>query len=224
MDQDPTADPAAPLPGWQVMIDAVLGRLHTYADGAAADPTGSQLAPALAVRHSYGAAAEVGAGTHDRTGVHDDALTTDPYRGDPARGGPGVTYQRAVLARDPVGLAAPTIAQALEEAEDVWAAAALTEAGPAGGTCVIAIGDDETYAGDLTVHVPPATRLVLVAASWAERTLPGGEGYRPLEVRPQGLVAPGRHLTSPGRGQHRRLDGRVHPRRCLGGVDLVRSG
>ncbi len=189
VDEDPESDPEAPLPGWQVMIDAVRGRLHTYFGGVATDPVGSAQAPALAVRHSYGAAAEVGAGTHDRTGVHEDALATDPYRGDPARGGPGVTGQRAVLARDPDGLAAPTIAQALQEAEDAWAAGDLTGEGPAGGTHVIAIGDDETYPGDLTVHVPAATRLVLVAATWAERVLAGGEVLPPPlgSYDPQGL-------------------------------------
>ena len=189
VDEDPEADPEAPLPGWQVMIDAVRGRLHPYFGGVATDPVGSAQAPALAVRHSYGAAAEVGAGTHDRTGVHEDALATDPYRGDPGRGGPGATGQRAVLARDPDGLAAPTIAQALQEAEDAWAAGDLAGEGPAGGTYVIAIGDDETYRGDLTVHVPAATRLVLVAATWAERVLPGGEVLPPPlgSYDPQGL-------------------------------------
>ena len=143
----------------------------------------------MSVRHGYAAAAEVGAGTHDRTGVHEDALATDPYRGDPARGGPGVTYQRAVLARDPVGLAAPTIVQALQELQDAWATGDLAGTGPAGGTYVIAIGDDETYAGDLTVHVPAATRLVLVAATWVDRVLSGGEVLPPPlgSYDPQGL-------------------------------------
>ncbi len=86
------------LPGWQVMVDAVSGRLFPYESGVRAEP------PSLEVRHSYGATADVGAGTYDRTAMHEAALAADPYRGDPERGGPGIAGQVVVLADRPCGL------------------------------------------------------------------------------------------------------------------------
>ena len=80
------------LPGWQVMVDAVNGRLFPFESGTAADP------PSLRVRHSYGGTADVGAGTYDRTAVHQAALAADPYRGDPDRGGRGTAAQVVVSA------------------------------------------------------------------------------------------------------------------------------
>jgi len=183
VDVDPDADPAAPLEGWQVMVDAVHGLVHPYRDGAPVDPTVNPSDdPALSVRHCYGGTADVGAGPYDRAAVHEDAVASDPYLGDPARGGPGVTAQVRVLSTGPTDeITAPTLAGALTGAATAWAG----PDGPAGGTYVVAVGDDATYTGDLTVHVPTATRLVLVAATWAERVLP------PAEVLPPPLGAYG---------------------------------
>jgi Phage tail protein (Tail_P2_I) len=166
-------DPGAT--GWQVMIDAVRGRLFPCFDGTPTTP-GS-----VAVRYAYGTTADVGAGTHDRAEVHEDCLAADPYTGDPARGGPGVTAQTAVLSAD------TSVAAALADAEAAWTGSDS----PAGGTYVISIGDSATYSGDLTVHIPAATRLVLVAATWPQRVLGPGEVlppvpgvYAPVGVRP----------------------------------------
>jgi hypothetical protein len=127
--------------------------------------------------------ADVGAGSYDRSEVHAAALAGDPYPGDPARGGPGVVAQVAVLADDPEGRAAPSVGQALAGAEAAWASATGS---PAGASYVVAIGDSASYPGDLAVTLPAATRLVLVAATWAERVLAGGEVLPP----PVGVYAP----------------------------------
>lgn len=164
------------LTGWQVMVDAVRGRLFPTFDGSPAAPA------SLAVRYAYGATADVGAGTYDRAEVHEDCLAADPYTGDPARGGPGVTAQTAVLSTD------TSVAAALSDAETAWA----SSDSPAGGTYVISIGDSATYPDDLAVHIPPATRLVLVAATWPQRELGPGEVlppvpgvYAPVGLRPR---------------------------------------
>ncbi|MBI4939644.1 MAG: hypothetical protein HY830_02720 [Actinobacteria bacterium] len=178
----------AALPGWQVMVDAVAGRLHTFRDGLGADPESVQ------VRYSYGTTADVGAGGHDRTLVHEQALADDPYRGDPARGGPGVTAQYAVVAGtapDPGALTTSGLAEALDIAQDAWAG----DDSPAGGTYVVAVGDSARYpvseadAPDLAVAVPEATRLVVVAAAWRPRTVGSDEVLPPVvgTYDPQGL-------------------------------------
>ena len=158
-----------PLDGWQVVVDAVDGRLHPFRDGLRAEPS------ALEVRHCYGGTADVGAGSHDRTLVHEQALADDPYRGDPARGGPGVTGQDVVLAEDPAGLARPGVAEALDAAEGAWDG----PESPAGGTYVVAIGDSARYAVDPVrdpLTVPEATRLVVVAAMHAGQLRHRGSG------------------------------------------------
>jgi Phage tail protein (Tail_P2_I) len=187
--EDLARDAAGVAPaGWQVMVDAVDGRVHPFRDGLAATPASVQ------VRHSYGATADVGAGSHDRTAIHDEVLAADPYRGDPARGGPGVTAQYAVLAdapADPDDLTESGVAEALATAEVAWAG----DDSPAGGTLVIAVGDSARYPVDaagpigVTVSVPEATRLVLVAAAWRARTSGPGEVLPPLvgAYDPQGL-------------------------------------
>ena len=154
----------AGLTGWQVMVDAVHGRLFPRFDGTATTPA------TLAVRYAYGATADVGAGAYDRSEIHEDALAADPYTGDPQRGGPGVTAQAAVLSTG------TSVAAALAGAEAAWAGSDS----PAGGTYVISIGDSATYSGDLSVHIPAATRLVLVAATWPQRVLGPGEVLPPV--------------------------------------------
>jgi hypothetical protein len=113
------------------------------------------------VEHAYSGVADVGAGSYDRSEVHAGALADDPYTGDPARGGPGAQAQETVLAEDPDDPAASPLVDALAEAETRWAAATGS---PAGATYVVAIGDSGSYPGDLTVTLPEATRLVIVAA------------------------------------------------------------
>ena len=177
----PDPDNPDPLPGWQVVVDPLSGRLRTYVDGAADAP------PRLDARFGYGATADVGAGTYDRAAVHADVLLADPYVGDPSRGGPDVTAQVAVLA-DPTGTVPSPLATALSAAEAAWSG----PASPAGGTYVVAIGDSGLYPGDVAVHVPEGTRLVVVAAAWAQRFLDDGEVlppplgvYTPEGLRPQ---------------------------------------
>jgi len=149
----------ADVTGWQVMVDPVRGLIHPYFDKAPAEPT------AVSTTHAYGSTADVGAGTYDRAEVHEDVLQADPYSGRP-----GVDAQAAV----PVD--ADTVAQALADAQTAW----TDSGGPAGGTYVVCIADSATYLGDLTVHVPPATRLVVVAADWPARVLGPGEVLPPV--------------------------------------------
>ena len=191
------AAPGVPLDGWQVMVDAVAGRLFPFQDGQPAQPA------SLQARHAYGGTADVGAGSYDRTLVHEQALADDPYRGDPARGGPGVTFQRAVLADGPPPdpaegpppeLISTSIAGAFAAAATDWAGAES----PAGASYVVAIGDSARYpvdAGDppdVSVTLPEATRLVVVAAAWRPRVLANGEvappeaaSYDPSGLRPR---------------------------------------
>lgn len=171
--------PGVPLDGWQAMVDALTGRVHPFRDGARAEPD------TLEVRHAYGDTADVGAGGYDRRIVHDEVLADDPYRGDPARGGPDVTAQRAVIAGSvPLGENGPDpeLGTAFETFESVWDS---TES-PAGSTCVISIGDNAHYPtdpalpADLAVSIPQATRLVVVAATWMPRVLGAGEIGEPV--------------------------------------------
>ena len=162
------------LPGWQVMVDAVNGRLFPFESGTAADP------PSLRVRHSYGGTADVGAGTYDRTAVHQAALAADPYRGDPDRGGRGTAAQVVVSADADAGVDVPgpvltTVANALEFAENAWAGLDS----PAGATFVVAVVDSSMYAGDLAVTVPASTRLIIVAAAPTGQAIPVGSALDP---------------------------------------------
>jgi Phage tail protein (Tail_P2_I) len=181
---DPAGTEPAPLPGWQVAVDAVRGKLFPYRDGAPAAPGEGD---GFLARHCYGATAEVGAGCYDRTAVHLDVLAADPYRGDPARGGPGVVAQRLVLGGSSAGPALPGIAAALEAVRADWA----EPGGLAGGSYVIAVGDNASYPGDLRVHIPAATRLILVAAGIGDPAqasgrgiFPAGGAYSPAGLRP----------------------------------------
>jgi hypothetical protein len=168
-------DPAHPraLPGWQVFVDAVSGRLHPYLDGAPAVPDGVQ------VSCCYGGTADVGAGTYDRARVHAEVLASDPYVGDPAGGGPAVRAQAAV--RHEQG-GSRALAAALADAQAAWA----RPGPPAGATYVVVVGDSGAYDGDLAIHVPESTRLVVVAATWELRVLPSGA----LQAPPVGVYAP----------------------------------
>ncbi|GAB3170334.1 hypothetical protein GCM10027059_36590 [Myceligenerans halotolerans] len=175
----------AALGGWQVMVDAVTGRLHPYRDGAAAAPG------ALHVDLAYGALADVGAGTQDRSVAHEDALAADPFAGDTDRGGAdilGFQGQVAVRSVPPPGPGetdlAASVADAVATTAEAWADPAAT-----GGTHVVSVGDSEAYAGGLAVDVPAETRLVLVAAAWRGRRLLSGDVEAPVPgvYSPDGL-------------------------------------
>lgn len=170
----------APGPGPQVMVDAVAGRLSVHG----ATPSD------VFVRHSYGALAELGAGTYDRSAGHDAILAADRYvpmdvGAVPEPDAPPAAGQTEVRSGSdaPAGSVA-TVSAALALAEASWAATGSTTKGH---TYVVSVGDSATYAGDLVVDVPVATRLVLVAAEWPMRRLPNGDVAAPV---------PGRYATN----------------------------
>jgi hypothetical protein len=155
----------------QVMVDAVAGRLRTYRELAPFEPDD------VFVRYAYGAMADVGAGTYDRSDVHDGVLETDLWTRPGDDEDPGADLQIAVSS---------TVAAALDEAQDAWADPAkhVDRA-----TVTVSIGDNGHHPGALAVEVPAATRLVLVAAAWPTRILPDGEVLAPVAGRyvPDGL-------------------------------------
>lgn len=159
------------LDGWQVMVDAVTGLTHPYLSGVPAEPE------TIRVSHSYGGSADVGAGTYPRAETHHDVLEADPFRGDVDGAGGAVRAQAQVLAEGSAFGSVTTIAEGLADAESAWADPGR---GLVGGTYVVSIGDSATCPGDLTVHLPEATRLVLVAASWRGRVLPNGDVEAPI--------------------------------------------
>jgi hypothetical protein len=155
----------------QVMVDAVAGRLRAYREQAGFVPAD------VLVRYAYGAMADVGAGTYDRSDVHESVLATDLWT--PAED-PGDDLQLAV---DGTG---GDVASTLEVVRHAWADR-TQDARRA--TTTVSIGDSGHYPGDLAIEVPAATRLVLVAAAWPTQTLPDGEVRTPLPGRyvPDGL-------------------------------------
>lgn len=194
----------APLPGWQVMVDAVSGQLHPYENGVVAEPS------AMHVTYSYGALADVGAGTQNRAATHQDALDADPFRGDVDTGGDEVRAQVHVLT-DPVAPGAvASVAAGLAAVTAGWADPAL---GLLGGTQVLSVGDSEAYSGDLSVHVPAESRLVVVAAHWRGRRLSNGDIEAPVPgvYAPEGLrpVVRGTLTVTGGPGSSVVLDGLI---------------
>jgi hypothetical protein len=151
--------------GWQVMVDAVIGVLHPYLDGAPADPE------SITISYSYGSMADVGAGPYDRSEIHETSLEVDPYSGISTAGGRDVIAQIQVVAAGTVPGAVDTIVEGLAATDASWAAVQST----AGATSVLSIGDSATYAEDLAVSLPESTRLVLVAATWDARVLANGD-------------------------------------------------
>ncbi|MEO3807257.1 hypothetical protein [Nonomuraea sp. B1E8] len=170
--EDPTSGPEP-----QVMVDPVRGRMRVY--GNAPD--------AVFVRYAYGALADVGAGTYERTAAHEALLAMDSGGSltPPGAAAPLAVGQTEVYSGAPAPAGSvPTIAAGLAAAEASWAAAGNTTLD---GTYVVSIADSATYPGDLAVTVPAGTRLVLVAATWPARRLPGGEVLAPVP----GRYAPG---------------------------------
>ena len=174
---DPSDDP--PL-GWQVTVDPVCGRVRTYLDGVATNP-GSVL-----VRYAYGAVADVGAGTYDRSPGHAEALAADPFTGDTDEGGDRIESQVLVRTGPPAGGLRTTVVDGLTDIAARWAA---TDPDLTGGTQVLSVADSETYTGTLDVDVPAESRLVLVAATWRGRLLLNGDVEAPVPgvYSPDGL-------------------------------------
>jgi hypothetical protein len=151
----------------QVMVDPIGGRLRVYrkTSGGTIEPYSP---PNAFVRYAYGALADVGAGTYDRSDLHERALASDLWTrtAEPER-----DVQFAVPSSE-----AASVVEALTDVEDAWNAVPSAE----GATATISIGDCDRYANDLEAEVPEATRLVLVAAHWRGRVLPSGEQLAPV--------------------------------------------
>lgn len=166
-----TADPPQVLDGWQVMVDPVNGRVQPYVDG---DPYDAAVhgPHTIHVTHASGALADVGAGTYDRSAVHERVLDADPFVALDER-----RDRFDAQVRVPGGPAAPGI----DTLDDAVAAvtAGWTGAEP-GGTRVVAIADQEDYSLTAPLELPADGRLVLVATEWTERTLVDGDVASPV--------------------------------------------
>ncbi|MGV8845338.1 hypothetical protein [Tessaracoccus sp.] len=191
---DFTRTPGAVVAGWQVMVDAVSGRISAFLDGVVvpSDPDPATSTVTVHTRHAYGAMADIGAGTYDRSSVHGTVLATDPYvravpvefvaqhtvRLDPPA--PGST--------DPTGPPLPTV---LDLVAHEWAGTAAPGGSvpTTGSTTVVSLADSGSWTGDVVIEIPAATRLVLVAASWVPRVTANGEVLAPLpgQYAPDGL-------------------------------------
>jgi hypothetical protein len=167
-------DPTQVLDGWQVMVDPVEGRIQPYLDGVPFDPAvhGEH---AFHVDHAGGAVADLGAGTYDRSAVHEDARDADPFVAlEPRRD------RFDAQTRVPGGPGAPsivTIADGVAAVSAGWVADAALRPG---GTRVVSVADGEDHVGDVSLSVPGDSRLVLVAAEWKERTLLSGDVAAPV--------------------------------------------
>ena len=178
---DNGAEPPVPLSGWQVMVDTVRGRLHPYLDGVATDPT------TLTAGFAYGTTADVGAGSHDRSLVHQRALDADPFAStDDESRDRGRTLGRSPAAGGTWAAPATTLTAAVAAATTAWSSAPA--AGPR--SYVVALTDSGVHAGGVAVHVPASSRLVIVAATPGVLVLNGVEveappaAYDPAGVRP----------------------------------------
>ena len=160
-------DAGTPTGEWQVMVDPRAGRITCYQGGAVGDP-----GPVF-TRYAYGGLADVGAGTYDRSEIHDRVLATDRYNGQAGTAGQVSVRADAAASELVVG----SVADALARAAAHWSA--VHAGSPAPGTYVISVGDSASYPAALDVTIPPATRLVLVAASWPDRVLRTGEVLTP---------------------------------------------
>ncbi len=179
---DGTVTPGVVLTGRQAMVDPVTGHVRMYVDGVAepADATGPV---AVHLRWAYGATADVGAGTYDRTDLHDSALASDRYQ----RARPEAFIAQHVArfdtpapgSGDPAG---PDLATVLATVAGEWAGTALPGGNvpTTGSTTVISIPDSGTWTGDVAVTIPAATRLVVVAGTWEPRITADGEVLPPV--------------------------------------------
>ena len=161
------------------------GRSTRTSTGSPADPA------ALHVDHAYGAVADVGAGTFDRTPATTRALAADPFTGDLDRStGAGAVRRRRSRRRRPHGRRGPGVEAAIT---DALAEAAAGWADPArrlvGVTQSCPSPTARRTPRDLTVAVPAESRLVLVAAHWRGRLLASGDVEAPVPgvYAPEGL-------------------------------------
>lgn len=165
------------MAGWQVMVDAVTGRITAFLDGASvpSDPDPATSTVTVHTRHAYGGTADVGAGPYDRSDVHETVLATDPY----VRASEVEVVAQHVVRLDSPGAALPAV---LDLVADEWAGTAAPGGSvpTTGSTTVVSVADSGSWTGDVTIEVPPATRLVLVAASWTSRLLANGEVLAPV--------------------------------------------
>lgn len=142
----------------KVAVDPVLGRLE-FPEGATPEP--------VLVSYSYGFSDDTSGGPYGRRdSLPQDLLGSVDWQ-------VGVTKQTPPVPNELFS----TVAEAVE----AW------NAEPDGTTGVIAVMDSRTYAEDLTgartIVVPPASRLLIVAAGWPEI-----EGTRvPGRLAPQGV-------------------------------------
>ncbi|MER5811185.1 phage tail protein [Streptomyces sp. NPDC002033] len=155
LDPDPAVE-------FQAVVDPVHGTLTCYRNCALHDTE-------VFVRYAYGALADVGAGSHDRSEMHEVALATSRCRpvGDDAERIVGHVAVRAAAtnANDEVS----TVQKGLTKART--ALGKLDAAHRDGAAYVVSVADSATYPETApSVTIPDRTRLVLVAA-----------------VRPQGL-------------------------------------
>lgn len=165
-----TADPPVVLDGWQVMVDPADGRVQPYVDGVAYDPSvhGEHT---IHVDHAAGAMADVGAGTYDRSAVHEQALEEDPFVREDRRD------RFDVQVRVPGGPGAPAV---VTLDDGVAAVTAGWSGARPGGTRVVALADQEDHSLAGPLELPDDGRLVLVATEWKERTLLDGDVAAPV--------------------------------------------
>ncbi|MFE9018093.1 hypothetical protein ACFYNL_05895 [Streptomyces sp. NPDC007808] len=159
------------LAGDRVSIDTLTGHLHVHHDNAPAGPETQ-----VFVRYAHGGVADVGAGVYDRSEVLERVLASDAF--DEREGVIGQVSVRSGAETGPHVV--PSVSEALARAE------ATLSRGPggagrsaAGATFVVSIGDSARYEGELNLDVPERTRLLLVAAAWPRRQVPGGDPARP---------------------------------------------
>jgi hypothetical protein len=129
----------------QAMVDPISGRFRLYRR------TQNGFNPytprsAVMVRYSYGAVANLGAGTYDRLSVHEQVLASDPFEGSAA-----IANQIAVAASSE----GVSLNEAFRKLSDVQS-----------GTLIVSIVDNAENAGGGPATVPEACRLVVVAAAW----------------------------------------------------------
>jgi hypothetical protein len=130
-------------------VDPVLGRL-TFADPAAVSQ--------VQVSYAYGFSGDVGGGPYNRQESISNALTGE------------VTWQAGVSKE--ITSTTDNIFDNLCEAVKKW------NTQPAGSVGVIAIMDNYTYEenlqGDYVIDIPEGSQLLIAAADWPEKQVPGG--------------------------------------------------
>jgi hypothetical protein len=130
-------------------VDPVLGRL-TLSTTAGVDK--------VQVSYAYGFSGDVGGGPYDRQTSVSGTLTRD------------VDWQVGV-SKEITAVAGETIFENLTDAVDEWNKNPAEKIGKVG---VITIMDNDTYKEDLSIEIPEASQLLIMAADWPEKDVPGG--------------------------------------------------